>query len=170
MEYNIIMAAGREGLIGYKNTIPWHFKEDLQFFKEQTMGSYVVMGRKTWDSIPFKFRPLPGRQNVVVSKTMYANDNPGVLIVPHLDLLQSAIESHEEFQAKKRDSVYIIGGASLYDWAFANLKIRHFYFTCMFGNYVGDTFVKDFQMPEKFDEEILYKCDDYVRVKWTFQE
>ena len=170
MEYNVIMASARDGLIGNKGGIPWHFPEDLRFFREQTMGSYVVMGRKTWESIPTAYRPLSGRQNVVVSNTMYANDNPGVLIVPHLDLLQSAIESHEEFQARKRDSVYIIGGATLYNWAFANLKITNFYYTCMFGQYDGDTFVKDFMMPEKFDEAILYKCDDYVRVKWTFQE
>ncbi len=68
----LIWAQTRAGVIGRDGTIPWHIPpEDMAFFKEATMGLPVVMGRLTWDSLPAKFRPLPGRRNIVVTR------NPG---------------------------------------------------------------------------------------------
>ena len=55
-------------MIGRENTIPWRIPEDMRHFREVTMGHPVVMGRRTWDSLPERFRPLPGRRNVVVSR------------------------------------------------------------------------------------------------------
>ena len=64
----LIWAQARGGVIGRDGTIPWHIPEDMAFFKEATMGLPVVMGRLTWDSLPAKFRPLPGRRNIVVTR------------------------------------------------------------------------------------------------------
>ena len=65
---NLIFARSANGVIGKDNTMPWHLPEDLAHFKRQTQGCPVVMGRKTWDSLPPRFRPLPGRINIVVTR------------------------------------------------------------------------------------------------------
>ncbi|WP_241385820.1 dihydrofolate reductase [Rhodococcus sp. CH91] len=67
-EVTLVWAQARGGVIGRDNTIPWHIPEDLAFFKDATMGKPVIMGRLTWDSLPPRFRPLPGRRNVVVTR------------------------------------------------------------------------------------------------------
>jgi dihydrofolate reductase len=64
---HLILARARNGIIGIKGALPWHLPEDMAHFKRTTMGCPVIMGRKTWDSLPAKFRPLPGRLNVVVT-------------------------------------------------------------------------------------------------------
>ena len=64
----LIYARARNGVIGKNNALPWHLPEDLAHFKATTLGQPVIMGRKTWDSLPPKFRPLPGRVNIVVTR------------------------------------------------------------------------------------------------------
>ena len=64
MSVNLIYAQAANGVIGRDNTLPWHLPEDLAHFRKQTSGRPVVMGRKTWDSLPPAFRPLPGRLNL----------------------------------------------------------------------------------------------------------
>jgi dihydrofolate reductase len=65
---SLIWAEARNGVIGDAGSIPWHVPEDLARFRELTAGATVVMGRRTWDSLPERFRPLPGRRNVVVTR------------------------------------------------------------------------------------------------------
>ena len=67
-QLHLIFARARNGVIGRDNTMPWHLPEDMAHLKRTTMGHTVIMGRKTWDSIPAKFRPLPGRQNIVITR------------------------------------------------------------------------------------------------------
>ena len=64
----LIWAEARGGVIGAGGTMPWHVPEDLAHFKEVTLGVPVVMGRRTWESLPERFRPLPGRENVVITR------------------------------------------------------------------------------------------------------
>ncbi|MEX1079451.1 MAG: dihydrofolate reductase [Homoserinimonas sp.] len=64
----LIWAESEGGIIGSDGTLPWHLPEDLAHFKELTLGSPVVMGRKSWDALPERFRPLPGRRNIVVTR------------------------------------------------------------------------------------------------------
>ena len=68
MRLNLIFARARRGVIGLNNKLPWHLPEDLAHFKATTLGQPVIMGRKTWESLPSKFRPLPGRTNIVVTR------------------------------------------------------------------------------------------------------
>ena len=68
MKLHLIYARARNGVIGVNNALPWHLPEDLAHFKRTTLGQPVIMGRKTWDSLPPKFRPLPGRVNIVVTR------------------------------------------------------------------------------------------------------
>jgi len=68
MRLHLIFARAANGVIGNQGTLPWHLPEDLAHFKRTTLGCPVIMGRKTWDSLPPKFRPLPGRMNVVITR------------------------------------------------------------------------------------------------------
>ncbi len=68
MKLHLIFARAANGVIGKDNALPWHLPEDMAHFKRTTLGCPVIMGRKTWDSLPPKFRPLPGRINLVVTR------------------------------------------------------------------------------------------------------
>jgi dihydrofolate reductase len=68
MQLGLILARSRNGVIGKAGGLPWHLPEDMAHFKQVTMGCPVIMGRKTWDSLPQRFRPLPGRTNIVVTR------------------------------------------------------------------------------------------------------
>ncbi len=68
MTLHLIWAQSRNRVIGVNGTLPWHLPEDLAHFKRTTLGAPVIMGRKTWDSLPPRFRPLPGRLNIVVTR------------------------------------------------------------------------------------------------------
>jgi dihydrofolate reductase len=65
---HLIFARAANGVIGRDNALPWHLPEDMAHFKRTTLGCPVIMGRKTWDSLPARFRPLPGRLNIVVTR------------------------------------------------------------------------------------------------------
>ena len=68
MQLHLIYARARNGVIGKDNQMPWQLPEDLAHFKRVTLGQPVIMGRKTWDSLPARFRPLPGRVNIVITR------------------------------------------------------------------------------------------------------
>ena len=68
MKLGLIYARSRNGVIGKDGTMPWRLPEDLAHLRAKTMGCPVIMGRKTWDSLPPKFRPLPGRKNIVITR------------------------------------------------------------------------------------------------------
>jgi dihydrofolate reductase len=73
MKLGLIYARARNGVIGKDGALPWHLPEDLAHFKRLTMGCPVIMGRKTWDSLPPRFRPLPGRANIVITRDIEWN-------------------------------------------------------------------------------------------------
>jgi len=105
MNINMIFARSANGVIGSNNAMPWHLPEDLAHFKKLTLGSPVIMGRKTWDSLPTKFRPLPGRTNVVVTRQpdwQAAGAQTAGSLHDALALCQAASD------------VWIIGGAQIY--------------------------------------------------------
>jgi dihydrofolate reductase len=68
MKLGLIWAQARNGVIGRGGVLPWHLPEDLAHFKRTTLGAPVIMGRKTWESLPPRFRPLPGRRNIVITR------------------------------------------------------------------------------------------------------
>ena len=105
MELHLIYARARNGVIGRDNTLPWHLPEDLTHFKRLTLGCPVIMGRKTWDSLPPKFRPLPGRSNIVITRQPDWHDVGA--IAAHG--LQAALSL-----CAQADHVWVIGGAQIY--------------------------------------------------------
>lgn len=104
---NLIFARAANGVIGKDNAMPWHLPEDLAHFKQLTHGWPVVMGRKTWDSLPPRFRPLPGRTNIVV--TRQADWRADGAVTAHS--LPAALE---QAQKAKATEVWVIGGAEIY--------------------------------------------------------
>lgn len=105
MPLHLIYARARNNVIGKDGDLPWHLPEDLAHFKKTTMGQPVVMGRVTWESIPEKFRPLPGRRNLVVTRqTDY--QAAGATVVSSLQAALDAFPTEEV--------VWLIGGAQLY--------------------------------------------------------
>ena len=105
MNINMIFARSANGVIGNNNAMPWHLPEDLAHFNKLTLGSPVIMGRKTWDSLPTKFRPLPGRTNVVITRqTGWQAEGAQTAgsLIDALALCQLASD------------VWIIGGAQIY--------------------------------------------------------
>ncbi|WYW01441.1 dihydrofolate reductase [Pseudomonas phage vB_PpuM-Amme-1] len=126
MKISIIAAMGKNRVIGKDNTLPWHVPADLKRFKELTMGKPVVMGRNTWDSLPDKVRPLPGRLNIILSNTLPAGtDIHGTVVCPdfsgvlrHLQVLKDKYHSMqvdpEILYAWNLSEVFIIGGAQVY--------------------------------------------------------
>lgn len=102
---HLIYARAANGVIGKDGRLPWHLPEDLAHFKRTTMGCPVIMGRKTWDSLPPRFRPLPGRTNIVVTRQSDWSES-GVQPSPNL---QHALQLCEHAA-----DVWVIGGAQLY--------------------------------------------------------
>jgi dihydrofolate reductase len=113
MSLHLIYAQAANGVIGRDNTLPWHLPEDLAHFRRQTSGQPVIMGRKTWDSLPPRFRPLPGRLNVVVSRQpgWQAEGAFGAADLPSALALARAPRSAD---APADAPVWVIGGAQLY--------------------------------------------------------
>jgi len=102
---HLIFARAANGVIGKDGTLPWHLPEDLAHFKRTTLGCPVIMGRKTWDSLPAKFRPLPGRTNVVV--THQGNW--------HAEGAQRAVDlAAAQDACRGAPDAWVIGGAQLY--------------------------------------------------------
>jgi dihydrofolate reductase len=103
MTVGLIWAQSTSGVIGRDGTIPWHLPEDLARFKTLTMGHTVVMGRRTWDSLPARFRPLPGRRNVILTR------NSG-FVAPGAEVFGSIDDAID-------DQTWVIGGSEIYHLA-----------------------------------------------------
>ncbi len=108
MRLHLIFARAANGVIGNQGVLPWHLPEDLAHFKRSTLGCPVVMGRKTWDSLPPKFRPLPGRLNVVITRQP-GWQAEGAVAAHSLQSAMALCTAHPD--------VWVIGGAQIYQQA-----------------------------------------------------
>ena len=97
----ILVAVSPEGIIGKNNSIPWHYSADLKRFKRLTIGNTVIMGRKTWESLPIK--PLPNRRNIVITRSP----------IEEIDCFQSIDDALQTCEG----DVWFIGGAGIYEEA-----------------------------------------------------
>lgn len=118
MWIDAIVAVDQGWLMGHNGQLPWHLPDDFKHFKRTTMGLPVIMGRLTWESL--KVRPLPGRQNVVVSRQQ-GYEAPGALVVQRPELAVEALA------AQGAQGAMIIGGAQLYRLFMP--RLRYLYLT-----------------------------------------
>ena len=117
MNIHIIWGQDTNNAIGRDGTLPWHFSEDLKNFKKLTTGHTIIMGRKTWDSLPVK--PLPDRRNIVISSINQKN-------VESYTSIENCIESLSD--DKEVSDVYIIGGISVYKFFYKHADTLHITF------------------------------------------
>ena len=127
----LIWAQNEEGIIGDGSTMPWHIPEDLAHFKQTTLGAPVIMGRRTWESLPPRFRPLPGRANIVLSRS--AQDIPGATVAASLpEALQLAAslidepgpcDPEERAAGEPGSMVWVMGGGQIYQQAMASADL-----------------------------------------------
>ena len=158
------------GIIGRDGDMPWYAPEDLAHFKKVTLGAPVIMGRRTWESLPPRFRPLPGRTNIVISRSVAeAQERDGALWVPSLDAAlyaaRDAVGAPVEDTPADADTAdtaavdaWIIGGGSVYAEALSRTDLPAFgrvetvertLFYCQEGNDItGDTRAPELQLAD----------------------
>lgn len=162
---SIIVATAENRVIGKDNTLIWHLPADMAFFKAKTSGHCVITGRKNYESIPEKFRPLPNRTNIVVTRQEnYAA--PGAIVVNSLENALSAARSTGDTE------IFIIGGAEIY-----SQSLRYadkIYLTQIHASFEGDAFFPELPKdqwkviktdPGQVDEKNKYAHDFVVLEK-----
>lgn len=107
MKLSIVVAVSDNDAIGKNGKLLWHLPKDMQYFKAVTMGHHVVMGRKTYESIPAKFRPLPGRVNIVVTRQKN-------YVAPGCKVVSSVAEAIQFAKANEETELMFIGGGEIY--------------------------------------------------------
>ena len=130
----MIAAMGNDRVIGKDNKMPWHLPADLQWFKKTTLGSPILMGRKTYESIGF---PLPGRLNIILSR----NTNLQIEGCSVVNSLQDALDLAHT-QENEKEEIFITGGSHLYNTFLE--KADRLYLTLIDATFDGDTYFPDY--------------------------
>jgi len=138
MRVSLIAAVAANGVIGKDNGLIWTLRDDMAFFKTTTKGHHVIMGRRNWESIPERFRPLPGRPNIVLSRNASWSAEGATC----MSSLEAALELARE---AGEDEAFIIGGAQIYRLALEEGVVDTMYLTHVEREYVGDTWFPEFE-------------------------
>jgi len=147
------VATTKNRIIGKNNKLPWHFSSDLKHFKQLTTGQTIVMGRKTFESIG---KPLPNRQNYVVSK-LPREDKDGLRFFTSID---------DALEEVPTPNCYIIGGASLYEQTIN--MIDGIYLTMINQDFEGDAYYPE--IPKEFEERTRHQLQDDPLLEVIFYE
>jgi len=137
MIISLIAALSLNRVIGKNNDLPWRLPDDMKYFMESTKGHYVIMGRKNYQSLPDKFRPLPNRTNIVITRSQDFKA-PGCQVVHTLN------DALEITRKANQQQVFIIGGAEIY--ALALPLANRLYLTEIQAEVVGDTYFPEVNM------------------------
>lgn len=132
MIVSAIAAVSENGVIGRDGDLPWHLPDDLKFFQQTTRGHHVITGRKNYESIPLKYRPLKDRVNIVVTRSR-GYEAPGAIVVHSLTDALAHARLHGETEA------FIIGGGQIYRDAFDRHLLDRIYLTRVHAQIEGDT-------------------------------
>ncbi|MEI8117062.1 MAG: dihydrofolate reductase [Flavobacteriia bacterium] len=149
MKTALIVALDSEGGIGKNNDLMWHLPKDMKFFKDTTQGQIVVMGRKNYDSIPEKYRPLPNRLNVVLTRNEHFNA-PDCLVFHSLETCLKYFEEETE------RIVFIIGGGEIYRMALESDMLDEMYITHVHHHYGAETFFPRFD-EKKWESQVIFE-------------
>jgi len=144
MKLSIIVAVAKNNVIGKNNTLIWHLPADMKFFKEKTSGHCIITGRKNYESIPEKYRPLSNRTNIVVTHQK-SYSAPGTIVV------HTIADALKEAELTRDDEVFIIGGAEIFKQTIDN--VNTIYIT---------------QIDEAFDGDVFFPAIDPL--KWLLVE
>jgi len=162
MTISLIAALTRNRVIGKNNDLPWHLPDDMKYFMQTTKGHHVIMGRKNYESLPEKFRPLPNRTNLVVTRQLHYN-------APGCQVVHSVTAALDLARQNKEQEVFIIGGAAIYQAGLADT--HRMYLTEIDAELEGDIFFPVFDRKDwkeisrvhhPADERHLYAFDFVV--------
>lgn len=161
MTLSIIVAVAENNVIGKNNTLIWSLPADMKFFKEKTKGHVIITGRKNYESIPEKFRPLPDRTNIVITRqTDYKA--PGAIVVPSIEAAMQYVKQHHA-----NEEVFIIGGAEIYKQTIA--ACYKIYLTRVHHSFEGDAFFPELTADWKLTHQENILPDEKNKYPFTFQ-
>ena len=143
MKISMIVAVAENLVIGKDKDLVWSLPDDMKFFKEKTAGHHVIMGRKNYESIPAKWRPLPNRPNIIISR----NNN---LSIPNVTVVNSIDRAIDIARQAGETEAFIIGGGEIFAQSM-NMAER-IYYTEVKGSFEGDTYFP--QIDRKVWQEI----------------
>ncbi|KAJ3317648.1 hypothetical protein HDV06_001342 [Boothiomyces sp. JEL0866] len=160
-DFKAIVAATTKHGIGYKNALPWRLSKDMEFFKTTTISktdkpNVVIMGKKTFDSIPKRFRPLVDRVNIVLTRQSVADDS--------VIYCNSVEQVFHELEKIEHQNVFVIGGKMIYELFYE--YIETFYLTRIYTDFECDTFL---ELPEYFKTVEKSEMQKQGDVEFEFQ-
>lgn len=156
MEIAMIAAVAENGVIGKDNDLAWSLPDDMKYFMNTTKGHYIVLGRKNYDSLPPKFRPLPNRTNVVITRQ-------SDLQLEGAHIVNTLEEAFEFCKKNNQEKIFVIGGGQIYKLALPYADTL--YITEVHHSFDGDTYFPEFDKsdweevsrePHGMDERHLY--------------
>ena len=166
--FDVIVAADSRDGIGKDGALPWRLKGDMAYFKAVTTepsGGHgqnaVIMGRRTWESIPSRFRPLSGRKNVVLTRDQAYALPPSVARATTFD------QALAELADRPADKIFVIGGARLYREALSHPFCRRIYLTRIEGSFDCDTFLDP--IPARFELESRSQASEEGDLTYRFE-
>ena len=128
---SLIVAVSENMVIGKDNKLAWHLPDDMNYFSNMTKGHSIIMGRKNWESIPKKYRPLPERKNIVVTRNNKFEDKGAIIV----NSIEKAVKKARTFD---EEEIFIIGGGEIYKLGFA--YVDKLYITEIYANIDGNTY------------------------------
>ena len=159
MKINIIVAYSKNYAIGKENKLLWHLADDMAFFKQQTSGKTVVMGKNTFLSLPRKFRPLPNRKNIVISRQESIEEHENLSWYKSLEEAISSLK-------KTGEEIYIIGGGTIYEQTLPLADVV--YATEVNVNIEGDTYFPPLS-PQKWTRQVLHSFPKNDKNEYDFE-
>lgn len=162
MRVSLIVACSENNVIGKDNDLIWHMPKDMKFFKDTTKGHFVIMGRKNFESIPHKYRPLPNRTNVVVTRQASYQAEGSIVVNSITKALNKAKEAKDE-------EPFIIGGGEIYRLALEQNLVDRVYITRVHKNYEGDTFFPELSSDWKLTNSEKHEADEKHECAYSFE-
>ncbi|MEC7851219.1 MAG: dihydrofolate reductase [Bacteroidota bacterium] len=162
---SLIVAVTKNMVIGKDNKLAWHLPDDMNYFSNMTKGHSIIMGRKNWESIPEKYRPLPGRKNIVVTRNKGFQDNGATVV----NSIEKAIEVS---RASEDEEIFIIGGGEIYKLGFK--YVDKLYITEIYAEVDGNTYFPEWnkkdwkeisRISHPSDEKHEYSFDYVIYMK-----
>lgn len=157
MNKTIIVAYSENRVIGKDGSIPWHFPEDLKYFKEKTTGKAVLMGRRTFESLPEGAKPLPERLNIVLTSSPDE-------ISEEVSVASSLEEVWEIAEESEYEELFIAGGASVYSQTIDEVDLM--LVTIVKKEFEGDSYFPEFEK-DNWSERIIRETDELVFKEFT---
>jgi len=155
MKVSLIVAVSENGVIGKDNDLIWHLPKDMKFFKDTTLGHHVIMGRKNFESIPHKFRPLPNRTNIVITRQSDYKAEDSIVV-------NSVEEALKVAKSNGENEAFIIGGGQIYKLSLESNLIDRIYLTRIHQSFDGDTFFPELSSDwEEIKREDCFKDDNH---------